>query len=105
MATLIRVSVVSWLYFLSQYVMLHKIGGCRQACRGPRGCLLVLPGCGCCPPDEKILFDNGSRILFGARESGFGRGFSDVDVLAEQGCAAGTAVAVGASGWPSSRSL
>jgi hypothetical protein len=31
--------------------------------------------------DEKILFRNGSRILFGARESGFGRGFSDVDVL------------------------
>lgn len=31
--------------------------------------------------DEKILFNNGSRILFGARESGFGRGFSDVDVL------------------------
>lgn len=31
--------------------------------------------------DEKILFANGSRILFGARESGFGRGFSDVDVL------------------------
>lgn len=31
--------------------------------------------------DERILFDNGSRILFGARESGFGRGFTDVDVL------------------------
>lgn len=31
--------------------------------------------------DEQILFANGSRILFGARESGFGRGFSDVDVL------------------------
>jgi len=31
--------------------------------------------------DEKILFANGSRILFGARESGFGRGFSDVDIL------------------------
>jgi hypothetical protein len=31
--------------------------------------------------DEKIAFKNGSRILFGARESGFGRGFSDVDVL------------------------
>jgi len=31
--------------------------------------------------DEKILFKNGSRILFGARESGFGRGFSDVDVI------------------------
>lgn len=31
--------------------------------------------------DEKILFVNKSRILFGARESGFGRGFSDVDVL------------------------
>ncbi|MBF6133500.1 DEAD/DEAH box helicase family protein [Nocardia otitidiscaviarum] len=31
--------------------------------------------------DEKIIFNNRSRILFGARESGFGRGFSDVDVL------------------------
>ena len=31
--------------------------------------------------DEKILFKNGSRILFGARESGFGRGFAGVDVL------------------------
>lgn len=31
--------------------------------------------------DEKIVFNNGSRILFGARESGFGRGFSDVDIL------------------------
>lgn len=31
--------------------------------------------------DEKIIFNNGSRILFGARESGFGRGFTDVDIL------------------------
>ena len=31
--------------------------------------------------EEKILFDNGSRILFGARESGFGRGFAGVDIL------------------------
>ncbi|WP_051179729.1 DEAD/DEAH box helicase family protein [Nocardia concava] len=31
--------------------------------------------------DEKIIFNNRSRILFGARESGFGRGFSKVDVL------------------------
>jgi hypothetical protein len=31
--------------------------------------------------DEKIIFNNGSRILFGARESGFGRGFTGVDVL------------------------
>lgn len=31
--------------------------------------------------DEAILFTNGSRILFGAREAGFGRGFSKVDVL------------------------
>lgn len=31
--------------------------------------------------DEKIVFANGSRILFGARESGFGRGMTDVDVL------------------------
>lgn len=31
--------------------------------------------------DEAINFANGSRILFGARESGFGRGFADVDIL------------------------
>jgi hypothetical protein len=31
--------------------------------------------------DERIVFKNGSRILFGARESGFGRGFTGVDVL------------------------
>lgn len=31
--------------------------------------------------DESIWFANGSRILFGARESGFGRGMTDVDIL------------------------
>lgn len=31
--------------------------------------------------DEAIHFGNGSRILFGARESGFGRGFAGVDIL------------------------
>jgi hypothetical protein len=31
--------------------------------------------------EEEIRFHNGSRILFGARERGFGRGFSGVDVL------------------------
>jgi phage terminase large subunit-like protein len=31
--------------------------------------------------DEEVQFHNGSRILFGARERGFGRGFSGVDVL------------------------
>ena len=31
--------------------------------------------------DEEIQFKNRSRILFGARERGFGRGFSMVDVL------------------------
>ncbi|QFG08396.1 terminase [Mycobacterium phage Yunkel11] len=30
---------------------------------------------------EAVLFTNGSRILFGAREKGFGRGFAKVDVL------------------------
>lgn len=30
---------------------------------------------------QQILFQNGSRILFGAREQGFGRGFDKVDVL------------------------
>lgn len=31
--------------------------------------------------EEEIRFRNGSRILFGARERGFGRGFAMVDVL------------------------
>ena len=31
--------------------------------------------------DEEIRFHNGSRILFGAREHGFGRGIPGVDVL------------------------
>lgn len=31
--------------------------------------------------EQEILFKNGSRILFGARESGFGRGFDEVDIL------------------------
>lgn len=30
--------------------------------------------------DEEIVFHNGSRILFGARARGFGRGFDNVDV-------------------------
>lgn len=31
--------------------------------------------------EEEVQFKNGSRILFGARERGFGRGFDEVDVL------------------------
>jgi hypothetical protein len=31
--------------------------------------------------DESITFINGSRILFGAREAGFGRGFTNVSIL------------------------
>jgi len=31
--------------------------------------------------EEEIVFRNGSRILFGARERGFGRGFDEVDVV------------------------
>lgn len=31
--------------------------------------------------EQAVLFKNGSRILFGARESGFGRGFAKVDML------------------------
>jgi hypothetical protein len=31
--------------------------------------------------DESIEFHNGSRILFGAREQGFGRGFTEVDII------------------------
>lgn len=31
--------------------------------------------------EEEVRFTNGSRILFGARERGFGRGFDQVDVL------------------------
>lgn len=31
--------------------------------------------------EEEVRFKNGSRILFGARERGFGRGFDEVDVV------------------------
>lgn len=31
--------------------------------------------------EETVSFNNGSRILFGAREQGFGRGFAMVDIL------------------------
>lgn len=31
--------------------------------------------------EEEVRFKNGSRIMFGARERGFGRGFDEVDVL------------------------
>ncbi len=31
--------------------------------------------------DEKIVFENGSKIMFGARERGFGRGFPNIGVL------------------------
>lgn len=31
--------------------------------------------------EQEITFKNGSRIMFGARESGFGRGFDEVDIL------------------------
>ena len=36
--------------------------------------------------EQEIEFTNGSRIMFGARESGFGRGFDDVDVLVFDEC-------------------
>ena len=36
--------------------------------------------------DEAIEFLNGSRILFGSRERGFGRGFPEVDVLVFDEC-------------------
>lgn len=31
--------------------------------------------------EQAILFKNGSRILFGSRERGFGRGFAEIDIL------------------------
>jgi len=31
--------------------------------------------------EQEVTFTNGSRIMFGARESGFGRGFAMVDIL------------------------
>lgn len=31
--------------------------------------------------EQEVRFTNGSRVLFGAREQGFGRGFAEVDVL------------------------
>lgn len=36
--------------------------------------------------EESVLFGNGSRILFGARERGFGRGFACVDILIFDEC-------------------
>jgi hypothetical protein len=36
--------------------------------------------------DESIVFRNGSRVLFGARERGFGRGFARVGVLVMDEC-------------------
>lgn len=36
--------------------------------------------------EQRILFNDGSRIIFGARETGFGRGFSDIDVLVFDEC-------------------
>ena len=36
--------------------------------------------------EESVRFNNGSRILFGARERGFGRGFAGVDVLIFDEC-------------------
>lgn len=39
--------------------------------------LKILQGKG----DESIIFNNGSKIEFGARDSGFGRGRTDVDIL------------------------
>lgn len=36
--------------------------------------------------DEALLFTNGSRILFGAREAGFGRGFANVGILVFDEC-------------------
>lgn len=39
--------------------------------------LKILQGKG----DESIIFKNGSKIEFGARDSGFGRGRTDVDIL------------------------
>lgn len=37
----------------------------------------VLTGAG----TEAVEFNNGSRVLFGARENGFGRGFAQVDII------------------------
>ena len=31
--------------------------------------------------EQEITFKNGSQILFGAREAGFGRGFAEIDIL------------------------
>ena len=35
--------------------------------------------------EEEIAFANGSRVLFGARERGFGRGFADVKIQPRSG--------------------
>lgn len=52
---------------LSGLVRRKKIAPHVKACRQANG-------------QQEIEFVNGSRILFGAREQGFGRGFDDVDV-------------------------
>jgi hypothetical protein len=52
--------------------------GLRRAAEGrSRTSRQVFTGSG----DEEIRFHNGSRILFGARERGFGRGIPGVDIL------------------------
>ena len=51
--------------------------GVRAAVKSRRSLKQVFTGSG----DEEIRFHNGSRILFGARERGFGRGIPGVDVL------------------------
>ncbi|MEC4616204.1 terminase [Tsukamurella tyrosinosolvens] len=51
-----------------------------EMAKGPK----VLPHIAATPQgkgDEAIVFNNGSKIEFGARDSGFGRGRTDVDVL------------------------
>lgn len=62
--------------FLSMQAFAKRSQVAPYIARGPRG-PQVYTGSG----DEEIRFANGSRILFGAREHGFGRGIPGVDVL------------------------
>jgi len=52
----------------------------RTMCRRP-GVAPFIEGVRSANGEQQVMFKNGSRILFGARESGFGRGFAMVDVL------------------------
>jgi hypothetical protein len=54
----------------------RSLQGMRSARRSRRTCSSIRTANG----EQEIRFRNGSVIMFGAREQGFGRGFDEVDV-------------------------